>query len=240
MERIGGCLLLAFGMTAVGWAQVGFKVVIDPKCIEAVTVNTTTQGAIEYQHNNRVDAMVSKQKKIEQQAVSMAAMKELMALAMQNVSGFGKESRYYKEVCACAWDIMRSVPHLAKTIQRAPWTNKAHCALELGNVVMQTRDLVAAFVNVVTNASVKNPLQENRKKGDGPNLLDRYERLAMANRIYTELLALRYKMQGLVLLAQYANAQDLCFAIDPEGWANVVSMKLSVEDIVRDWRGLRK
>ena len=42
----------------------------------------------------------------------------------------------------------------------------------------------------------------------------------------------------MILMAQYATANDLFFAIDPEGWANVVTMKNHVGHLVQDWNGL--
>lgn len=77
-----------------------------------------------------------------------------------------------------------------------------------------------------------------KKKDDGYNLLDRYERLTLANSIYTDLNRIRYKVEGMVLMAQYATANDLFFAIDPEGWSNVVTMKNHVGNLVQDWNGL--
>ena len=93
----------------------------------------------------------------------------------------------------------------------------------------------------MNNARIPNPLQGQataEKKDDGYNLLDRYERLTLANSIYTGLNRIRYKVEGMVLMAQYATANDLFFAIDPEGWANVVTMKNHVGNLVQDWNGL--
>ena len=39
-------------------------------------------------------------------------------------------------------------------------------------------------------------------------------------------------------LQQYATADDLFFAIDPEGWANVMTMKNRVGSLVQSWNGL--
>ena len=47
-------------------------------------------------------------------------------------------------------------------------------------------------------------------------MLDRYERMSLANSIYTHLNEIRYKVDGMMLMAQYATLNDLCFAIDPE------------------------
>ena len=127
------------------------------------------------------------------------------------------------------------------SVRRAKFTNKLLCLNELGNLVAETQQLVGDFVNIVNNARVQNPLKGEataERKSDGYNLLDRYERLTLANRIYTDLTKIRYKVEGMMLMAQYATADDLFFAIDPEGWANVVTMKNRVGNLVRSWNGL--
>ena len=96
-------------------------------------------------------------------------------------------------------------------------------------------------MNIVNNARVQNPLKGQgtaEKKNDGHNLLDRYERLTLANRIYTDLMEIRYKVEGMMLMAQFATANDLFFAIDPEGWANVMTLRNQVGGLVQDWNGL--
>ena len=49
---------------------------------------------------------------------------------------------------------------------------------------------------------------------------------------------IRYKVQGMMAMAQYATMNDLFFAIDPEGWANIVVMTNQVNGLVNDWNGL--
>ena len=173
--------------------------------------------------------------------MSMATIKELYKLSMENISGFGTESLYYKEIGTCAFDILKDVPELVSTVGKAKFSNKLLCLNELGNLVAETQQLVGDFVNIVNNAKVQNPLKGEataERKSDGYNLLDRYERLTLANRIYTDLTKIRYKVEGMMLMAQYATADDLFFAIDPEGWANVVTMKNRVGNLVRSWNGL--
>ena len=219
----------------------GWKVVIDKNCVKVVTSNTASQKLIENQHNQRLDSIASKKKKVELYSVSMATIKELYKLTMENVSGFGTESRYYKEIGSCAFDILKDVPELIKIVNQAKFTNKLYCLTELGGLVMETQQLVGNFVNIVNNAKVQNPLKGQgtaEKKNDGYNLLDRYERLTLTNTIYTGLMEIRYKVEGMMLMAQYATADDLFFAIDPEGWANVVTMKNRVGGLIRDWNGL--
>ncbi len=219
----------------------GWKVVIDKNCVKVVTSNTASQKLIENQHNQRLDSIASKKKKVELYSVSMATIKELYKLTMENVSGFGTESRYYKEIGSCAFDILKDVPELIKIVNQAKFTNKLYCLTELGGLVMETQQLVGNFVNIVNNAKVQNPLKGQgtaEKKNDGYNLLDRYERLTLANTIYTGLMEIRYKVKGMMLMAQYTTVNDLFFAIDPEGWANIVTMKNQVGGLIRDWNGL--
>lgn len=201
----------------------GWRIVIDRNCIATVGANLASQKLIEGQHNQRLDSIASKKRKVELYTVSMATIKELYKLSMENISGFGTESLYYKEIGSCAFDILKDVPELIETVGKAKFTNKLLCLNELGNLVAETQQLVGNFVNIVNNAKVQNPLKGEataERKSDGYNLLDRYERLTLANRIYTDLTKIRYKVEGMMLMAQYATADDLFFAIDPEGWAN--------------------
>lgn len=230
------CVACFFG-TASAW-----KVVIDPYCLKAVTTNLASQKAIEDQHNRRLDSISAKQNKLEQYTVSMATITELYKVTMENISGFGTESKYYVEIGLCAFDIVKSVPELVKTVSNAKFTNKALCLNELGNLTAQTQQLVADFINIVNNGKVQNPLKGQATaatKSDGYNFLDRYDRLTVANRIYTDLLEIRYKVQAMMAMAQYATKDDLFFAIDPEGWANMKVMQNQVGMLILNWNGLR-
>lgn len=241
MVKLGKISLALLFFAASLSAAAQYRVVIDPYCIEAVSQNLATQKAIEGEHNKRLDSISAKQNKLEQYTVSMATIKELYKVTMENVSGFGTESRYYVEIGSCAFDIIKDVPELVKVVSKAKFANKVLCLNELANVVTQTQQLVADFVNIVNNAKIENPLKGQataEKKGDGYNLLDRYERLTVANRIYTDLMEIRYKVQGMMAMARYATMNDLFFAIDPEGWANVMVMKNNVNGLVMDWNGL--
>lgn len=229
-------------MVATNQSYAIWQVVTDPYCLKAVTTNLATQKAIEGQHNHRLDSIASKKKKLELYTVSMATIKELYKLTLENVKGFGTESKYYVEIGRCAYDIIRNVPELVQTVNRAKFSNKLLCLNELGNLVVETQQLVGDFVNIVNNAKIDNPLKGQGtapKQGDGHNMLDRYERLTVANCIYTDLMNIRYKVEGMMMMAQYATLNDLFFAIDPEGWANVVTMKNQVDGLVRDWNGLK-
>lgn len=234
-------ILLSAAVAATVSGSAAWRVVIDPSCIKAVTANLASQKLIEDRHNKRLDSIAARKQKVELYTVSMATIKELYRLSVENVSGFGTESLYYKEIGSCALDIVMGVPELVSTVGKAKFTNKLLCLNELGNLVAETQQLVADFVNIVCNAKVENPLKGQataETKGDGYNLLDRNERLTVANTIYTGLMRIRYKVEGMLAMAQYATLDDLFFAIDPEGWANVVTMRTRVESLVLDWKGL--
>lgn len=241
MGKLKNILLGTFLFAASVPSFAGWRIVIDRNCIATVGANLASQKLIEGQHNRRLDSIASKKQKLELYTVSMATIKELYRLSMENISGFGTESLYYKEIGTCAFDILKDVPELIETVGRAKFTNKLLCLNELGNLVAETQQLVGDFVNIVNNAKVQNPLKGEataERNSDGYNLLDRYERMTLANRIYTDLTKIRYKVEGMMLMAQYATADDLFFAIDPEGWANVVTMKHRVSNLVRSWNGL--
>ena len=92
----------------------GWRIVIDRNCIATVGANLASQKLIEGQHNRRLDSIASKKQKVELYTVSMATIKELYKLSMENISGFGTESLYYKEIGSCAFDILKDVPELLK------------------------------------------------------------------------------------------------------------------------------
>lgn len=244
MEKVKFKFLLAlfFILSTTTPSFAIWKVVIDPHCLKAVSTSFATQKAIEGQHNHRLDSIASKKKRLELYTVSMATIKELYKVTLENVKGFGTESKYYTEIGRCAYDIILDVPELVKTVNKAKFSNKLMCLNELGNLVVETQQLVGDFVNIVNNARIDSPLKGQgtaKKQGDGHNMLDRYERLTVANRIYTDLMNIRYKVEGMMMMAQYATLNDLFFSIDPEGWVNVVTMKNHVAGLVRNWNRLK-
>lgn len=233
-------ILLAV-ISAVETASAQWRVVIDPYCIGQVTANTASQKAIEDQHNNRLDSISAKQNKLERYTVSMATIKELYKVTLENITGFGPESKYYIEIGRCAIDIVKDVPELVSVVNKAKFHNKVLCLKELADVVTETQQLVADFVNIVNNAKIQNPLKGKASaeaRSDGYNFLDRYERLTVAHKIYADLMAIRYKIQGMMTMAQYATMNDLFIAIAPEGWANMMIMQNTARGLVAQWHGI--
>ena len=241
------CFSLVCALLVVSSAKAYVKVVIDPWTTEAVTQNTASQGLIEDQHNTRVDSINAKQQKIMQYTTAMQTIKELYVMSRQNVTGFGEETKYYSEIFSATVDIFRNVPVVLGYINSSPVKNYILCVNEMADVVAETQGLVADFINIVNNAKIsvpgdssitKNiPLQS--KKSDGYNFLDRYERLTLANNIYSRLLQIKYKMEVMAMTCQFCNGiSDVLFAIDPESWAAYFTGKNIAEGLVNDWNNL--
>lgn len=240
------CLSLVCALLVVSSAK-AYKVVIDPWTIGQVTANTTSQSLIENQHNTRVDSINAKQQKIMQFTAAMQTMKELYVMSMQNVSGFGEETKYYAEIFSTTVEIFENVPVVLEYINSNPVKNYILCANEMTDIVAETQGLVADFINIVNNAKINVPgdstitkhIPLQSKKSDGYNFLDRYERLTLANNIYSRLLQIKYKMEVMAMTCQFCNSfSDVLFAIDPESWAAYFTGKNAVEGLINDWNTL--
>lgn len=147
-------------------------------------------------------------------------------------------------------DIFKNVPVVLEYINSNPVKNYILCANEMADVVAETKGLVSDFINIVNNAkidfsgdsSITKHFPLDSKKDDGYNFLDRYERLTLANNIYSRLLQIKYKMEGIALTCQFCNGiSDVLFAIDPESWAAYFTGKNAVEytDSVATVSGVR-
>ena len=240
------CLSLVCALLVVSSAK-AYKVVIDPWTIGQVTANTTSQSLIENQHNTRVDSINAKQQKIMQFTAAMQTMKKLYVMSMQNVSGFGEETKYYAEIFSTTVEIFENVPVVLEYINSNPVKNYILCANEMTDIVAETQGLVADFINIVNNAKINVPgdstitkhIPLQSKKSDGYNFLDRYERLTLANNIYSRLLQIKYKMEVMAMTCQFCNSfSDVLFAIDPESWAAYFTGKNAVEGLINDWNTL--
>ena len=240
-------LLAAVLLTAR--ANAAWRVVFDPWTTGAVTTNAASQELIESQHNSRLDSISSKQQKLMQYTATMATIKELYKMSMENVSGFGAESQYYVEIGTCVAEIFKDVPVVLKYMSKSPAKNYVICLNEIMDIVLETESLVKDFVDIVNNGKVQNPIKKSKDVpnvgtpasggGDGYNFIDRYERLTLANRIYTHLLEIRYKMEAITMMCQYcSDMNNLLLAIDVDSWAAYFTGKNIVEGLINDWEGL--
>ena len=242
-------VMLAMAVTS---ANAAWRVVIDPWTTAQVAENTASQKLIEEQHNARLDSMRTKQQRIAQYTAAMEAIKELYMFSMQNINGFGEETKYYSEIFSLTVDILTDVPKVLEYMGKSPMKNYVLCLSEMSDVVIETEGLVADFVDIVNNGKIEIP--ENsalsnyfpRKggrysigQGDGHNFLNRYERLTMANRIYSRLLEIKYKMDAMCMMCEYCNGiNDVLMAIDVQSWAAYFTGKNIVEGLVNDWNTL--
>ena len=272
-------IIAALGMALQSHAY--WRVVVDPWTAAQVVANTGAQTLIEKQHNGRLDSIRSKQQKIMEYTATMAVIKETYQLTLQNISGFGEESKYYGEIIGCATDILTDVPQVIKSISGSPGKNTLLCMNELTNIVAETKQLVTDFVDIVNNGKIRNPYKQattttqcpkcggtniktikttssstpyvyvcqgcgwntnaistTDNKNDGYNLLDRYERLNLANKIYTHLLEMKYKMDAMVMMCEVGTWKDALFNVDPESWAAFFTGANMVDGLINDWNSL--
>ena len=68
-------------------------------------------------------------------------------------------------------------------------------------------------------------------------MLDRYERMSLANSIYTHLNEIRYKVDGMMLMAQYATLNDSALPSTPR-MGQHCHHENHVDGLVSDWNGL--
>ena len=242
-------ILAIVAMLTAGQVHAAWRVVIDPWTTGAVTANAASQELIESQHNARLDSINSKQQKLMQYTATMATIKELYKMSMENVSGFGAESQYYVEIGATVAEIFKDVPVVLQYMGKSPGKNYVICLNEIMNIVLETESLVKDFVDIVNNGKIQNPIKKTKGvpnvnapasgQGDGYNFIDRYERLTLANRIYTHLLEIRYKMEAITMMCQYcSDMNNLLLAIDPDSWAAYFTGKNIVDGLISDWEGL--
>ena len=242
-------ILAIVAMLTAGQAHAAWRVVIDPWTTGAVTANAASQELIDSQHNARLDSINSKQQKLMQYTATMATIKELYKMSMENVSGFGAESQYYVEIGATVAEIFKDVPIVLQYMGKSPGKNYVICLNEIMNIVLETESLVKDFVDIVNNGKIQNPIKKTKGvpnvnapasgQGDGYNFIDRYERLTLANRIYTHLLEIRYKMEAITMMCQYcSDMNNLLLAIDPDSWAAYFTGKNIVDGLISDWEGL--
>ena len=216
-----------------------------------MTANASAQKLIEDQHNERLDTISAKQKKIMQYTATMESIKELYRISMTNIRGFVEETAYYNEIFNVSAEILTTLPTVTKYIATHPVKNYVLCLNEISDVAIETEGLIHDFIDIVNNGKIKRPNipilnkyipncggRYNMGQGDGYNFLDRYERLTLANNIYTRLMEIKYKMQVMEMMCQFGTWGDVFFAIDPVSWASVFQASYMVDGRIRDWNGL--
>jgi hypothetical protein len=240
-------LLFAFSLPVSAY----WKIVLDPWTTAQVSANTTAQSLIENKHNERIDTISAKKKKTLQYTAVMEGIKELYNLSMTNIRGFGEETVYYKEIFLLSADIFSGIPKVMKFITTHPVKNSILCYNELADVAIETEGLIHDFVDIVNDGKINLPnISIIRSKmpnrggryslgsGDGYNFMDRYTRLTLANKIYSRLLEMKYKMDVMVMMCEYGSWNDAFYTLDPVTWATVFETRYIVDGLIHDWNAL--
>ncbi len=228
------------------------RVVYDINSTAAVGANTAFQKIIEDRHNARLDSIRSKQAKIMSYTASMQTIKELYRMSMQNVSGFGEESAYYKQMAENFLQVPGNTARAVKAINRCPGINYVNSLNEIVNIQAEVVGLIEDFVDIVNNGKVNlsaftsgksndklSALLKNAHlgKGDGYNFLDRYERLTLANKLLSHIVDINTHLQQIEYICEYCRTfSNFMYSIDPLTWASFFDGKAMVESVVNDWK----
>lgn len=241
-------LLLAVQSANAAWV----RVVYDKNSIAAVGANTAFQKLIEDQHNAHLDSIRSKQDKIMSYTASMESIKELYRMSMQNISGFGEESAYYRQMAENFLQIPGNTAKAVKAINRCPGINYINSLNEIVNIQTEVVSLIEDFVDIVNNGKVDlsaftsgksndklSMLLKNAHLGkdDGYNFLDRYQRLTLANKLLSHIVDINTRLQQIVYICEYCRTfSNFMYNIDPETWATFFTGKNMVESVISDWK----
>ena len=219
----------------------------DWKTVMQVIANTTAASAVEETHNLTLDEQKKKQERIAEYTTAIHVIRELYKMSMQNTSGFGQESTYYRLIGENALYIVTNIPVAVSWLTRNPHINLPLCMNEISNLTMKTEQCIAGFVNIVNNGHIRSPLQSNPLipggggranigKDDGYNFMSRADRMGMANDILEDLVIVRNNLDYIIFICQTNNGlEDLLMELDPDTWCNAMQMQWTVEDVVRGW-----
>ena len=219
------------------------RVVIDKKSVAAVTANTAIQSSIEIIHNKTLEEIQKKQEKIMSYTASMESIKELYRMSMQNISGFGEESAYYRQMVDNFLQVPGNTARAVKAINRLN---------EIVNIQTDVVGLVEKFVDIVNNGKVDfsaftsgksndkiSTLLQNAHlgKGDGYNFLDRYQRLTLANELLAHIVDINTRLNQIVYICEYCRTfSNFMYNIDPLTWATYFQGANMVQGVINDWK----
>ena len=215
---------------------------IDAKTAARITSNLVMQMAVESPHNQTLDSIENTQQKISFQSMEIMTARQLNLMSQKDSNGFDVESPFYKTIFKLSTDIAARIPKVVSKISKTSWAGKTRMMIEVGNMLSDCVALTNDFRNIVTNCKVK-PVLENQSvntQKDGPNLLDRDERLNIAISIITKLRAIQTKLIRMGYYADYATWSDVLYAFDRETWCNLIYGKSLGENIVSEWNALAK
>lgn len=240
---------LLLGATLQTHAQVT-RLVIDPQTIAALEANTAAIKLIEDEHNQELDSISDKQKRMAKYSATMESIKELYKMSMQNVRGFGQESAYYKELVYQFSQVPGNSAKAIKAIKKCPFVNYINALNEISDIQMDCIGTVKLFIDVVNNGKISlkdftsgkddalSNLLKNAEtgKGDGYNFMDRYTRLTLCNSLLSRITDINIQLQQIVYVCEYGRTlSNLFYNLDPDGWINYMTGKNIVESVINDF-----
>ena len=211
----------------------------DKQTIEWVTLNTATQAATNKLHNDQVDSIKQRQSRLMTLVTGIAAEKELLVQTYKNVSGFKKESKYYIAIAKTSADIISHSAQAVETIENSKLAGKAMAIVNVSQLVTQAVSLGKAFSDIVANCEVPNPLDQKTGNKDKHNLLNRHERLRMANDILFRLRGIDQALRYITYLARSSGWKDLLFQLDRKTYITYVMTNINTNDIISKWQRIQ-
>ena len=105
--RVVALLLVALLVTTPTYA---WHLNYDWRTTQQVGQNTAAVSAVEETHNATLDKQKKKQERIAEYTTAINVIKQLYKQSMQNTSGFGEESAYYRLIGENALYIVTNIP----------------------------------------------------------------------------------------------------------------------------------
>ena len=213
----------------------------DKNTLEQLTLNTAVQVATNELHNIQVDSIKHKQSRLMALVTSIAAEKELLIQTYKNVSDFKQESKYYIAIASTGADIINHSSQAVEVIEKAKLEGKAMAIIKVSDLVTKAVSLGKAFADIVADCEVPNPLkQDERGSKDKYNLLNRHERLYMANDILFRLRSIDHTLCLIIYLAKNSGWKDLLFQLDRKTYTTYIMTRVNANDMINKWNRIQK
>lgn len=223
-------------LNAIDYVNINY----DKQTLAQLTTNTATQEATNTLHNAQVDSVKKRQSRLLTLVADIAAHKRLLMQTYENVSGFKKEKKYYIAMVATGSDIIDHSAKAIEVINKSSWTGKTMMILNISKLVNSAISLGKAFSDIVANCEVPNPINHPdansaEQKKDKYNLLNRHERLQMANDILFRLKNIDRAICYLTYLCKNTDVKDLLFHLDRKTYLNYIMSRININSMIDKW-----
>lgn len=237
-------LLIGFFLSISGVDAAWVQINTDYKTIAAVQANTTAALAEMELQNNMVNSIKKKQEKLRDLLGEMALYKGLIRDTQKNIDGFKTESAYFKSIVRTGCNIVNHATEAYSEINKSKLVSKINASLKVASLITDAVSLGQAFADIVANGKVQHPMKEvegaKSGKGDGANLLNRHERLKLANDILYRMRAIDRDLWAIAWTARTSTATDLIRKVDRKGYFKAIQAKYEIKSIISQWNRLSK